>query len=171
MTPRPTSTPTATETPTATPTATPTRKPVLTGVSSTFYQAADGQIVITVHVQTDVLNGIVHDLEIFFKDQQPPWQGGQPVLGPTGWQPMPVPGGIGWVTNSNPLLTCHPVTFVVAAPSGIPVGDFITIHLTDKEHNNLGNITSRRVPPPGLTMPDRWMYATGDLLGLLCAGG
>ena len=121
---------------------------------------------ITVHVTTDNLNGIVHDLEIFFGDQQPPWQGGQPVQGPPGWVPMNVPGGIGWMTNSNPLLTCRPVTFVVAVPPGVPVGDFITIHLTDKSHNNLGNITSQRVPPPGSRMPDRWMDVVGILLGL-----
>ena len=84
---------------------------------------------------------------------------------------MPVPGGIGWMTNSNPLQTCHPVTFVVAVPPGIPVGDSITIHLTDKAHNNLGNITSQRVPPPGLAMLDRWMDAVGILLGPLCAAG
>ena len=140
-------------------------------MSSTFYQTADGQIVITVHVITDELNGIVYDLEIFFNDQVPPWQGGQPVQGPPGWDPMPVLGGIGWMTNSNPLQTCHPVTFVVAMPAGIPVGDFITIHLTDKAHNNLGNIASQRVPRPGLTMPDRWIDAVGVVLGPLCAGG
>ena len=168
-TPTATNTATATPRPTATPTATATQKPVLTGVSSTFYQNADGQIVITVHVITDDLHAIVYDLEIFFKDQQPPWPGGQPVQGPPGWEPMPMTDGVGWVTNSNPLQKCHPVTFVIVAPPSA-VGDSIIIHLTDKDHKNLGNIASQRVNPPGLTMPDRWMDAIGDVMGLQCAG-
>jgi hypothetical protein len=164
----PTATFTATPTATHTPTATATQKPVLTGVSSTFTQSPDGLIVITVHVVSSDLNRIVYDLEIFFADQNPPWHMGQPVEGPQGWVVMPMTDGIGWVTQTNPLQTCTPVTFVIFVPPGTTVGDFISIHLTDKDHKNLGNITSQRVNPPGLAMPDRWMEVGAGAWGVQC---
>ena len=156
-TPTPTATPTKQEPPTSTPTATPTSKPVLTGVSSTFTQTADGQLQITIHVQTKELDKIVFDMEIFFKDQNPVWVGVQPVHGPAGWEPFPVPGGIGWVTGNNPLQTCQPVVFVVQILPGVAVGDFISIHLTDKDHQNLGNITSQRVRMTSMAMLNGWL--------------
>jgi len=141
----PTPTPTPTRTPTRTPTPTPTQKPVLTGISSTFTVTADGLIVITVHVQDPALTLLIYDMEIFFNEQRPPWPGGQPVHGPPGWEPFPVPGGIGWVTGSNPLVACQPVQFVVWLPPGIAIGDAIWLHMTDKDHNNLGYVVSQRV--------------------------
>ena len=145
QTPTVTPTPTATPRPTSTPTATPTRKPVLTGISSTFTVTADGYVVITVHVQDPTLSLLIYDMEIFFDEQQPPWPGGQPISGPPGWEPFPVPGGIGWVTNSNPLVACQPVQFVVLPPLGVPIGDVIWLHVTDKDHHNLGYVISQRV--------------------------
>lgn len=147
----PTVTPTPTDTPrptaTATPTATPTRKPVLTGIASTFSITADGYVVITVHVQDPALTLLIYDMEIFFKEQQPPWPGGQPVSGPQGWQPFSVPGGIGWMTSSAPLIACQPVQFIVQLPAGVAIGDVIWLHMTDKDHNNLGYVVSQRTAP------------------------
>ncbi|MCX6030340.1 MAG: DUF6073 family protein [Chloroflexi bacterium] len=151
--PTATPTPTATETPKMTPTPTATQKPFITGVSSTFFEVSPGVYQMTVHVVDPALNAIVWDLEIFFADQQPPWSGGQAGPGPNGWTTMPVTGGIGWVTPGTPLLTCQPVTFTFQA-SPNEVGDVILLHLTDREHQNLGNITSTRVPKPGLAAAD-----------------
>jgi hypothetical protein len=106
---------------------------------------ADGQVVITVHVQDPALTGLIYDMEIFFSEQQPPWQGGQPISGPRGWEPFPVPGGIGWVTTGAPLVACQPVQFVVQLPPGTGIGDVIWLHMTDKEHKNLGYVVSQRV--------------------------
>ncbi len=148
-TPTPTDTPTKTPTPTHTPTPTPTQKPVLTGISSTFYVTADGFVVITVHVQDPAWSRLIYDMEIFFDEQQPPWPGGQPISGPPGWQPFPVTGGIGWMTNNNPLEVCQPVQFVIQLPAGVAIGDVIWLHMTDQNHNNLGYVISQRVTPPG----------------------
>jgi hypothetical protein len=101
-------------------------------------------VIITVHVQDPALSLLIYDMEIFFAEQQPPWPGGQPISGPPGWEPFPVTGGIGWVTGSNPLVACQPVQFVVQLPPGIAVGDAIWLHMTDKEHNNLGYVVSQR---------------------------
>jgi len=152
----PTSTPTATRTPTTTPTATasptptatatptPTRKPILTGISSTFSVSPTGQVFILVHVVDPALDSLIYDLEIFFAEQQPPWVSGQPLTGPSGWQPFPVPGGLGWMTSDQPLRTCQPVEFMVQVPADAAIGDSIWIHLTDRNHNNLGYIVSQR---------------------------
>jgi hypothetical protein len=129
-------------------------------VSSTFYELSPGVYQMTVHVVDQALNGIIFDLEIYFAEQQPPWTSGQALQGPPGWTTMPVTGGIGWVTSSSPLLTCHPVTFIFqASPS---VGDAIWVHLTDREHRNLGYIISQRVPRPGvLAAEDQPCQAAG----------
>jgi len=108
---------------------------------------------ITVHVVDPALTGLVWDMEIYFADQQPPWSGGQPGSGPTGWTTMPVTGGIGWMTQSAPLIACQPVTFIVQAPP-TQVGDIIWLHLTNREHQNMGYVTSTRVPRPGLAAAD-----------------
>lgn len=164
-TPTATPTPTSTPTPTQTPTPTPTRKPVITGISSTFTMTADGFVVITVHVQDPALSLLIYDMEIFFDEQQPPWPGGQPISGPPGWEPFLVPGGIGWMTSSNPLIVCHPVQFVVQLPAGIAIGDVIWLHMTDKEHNNLGYVVSQRTSPGANSA---WAWAQ---LGPNCATG
>lgn len=141
-------TPTPTETSTSTPTPTPTRKPVLSGVSSTFTVTPDNVVVITVHVTDPALNLLIWDMEIFFNEQTPPWPPGPaPITGPPGWQPFPVPGGIGWMTNDNPLQTCQPVQFVLQFPPGATQGSTIWLHMTDQNHNNLGYVVSQRVAP------------------------
>jgi hypothetical protein len=143
-----TPTPTATPSPTQTPTPTPTRKPVLTGVSSTFTVTPDNVVIITVHVIDPSLSGLIWDMEIYFNDQTPPWPpGAQPISGPPGWQPFPVPGGIGWMTSSSPLQVCQPVQFVLQFPPGAAPGSTIWLHMTDQNHNNLGYVVSQRVAP------------------------
>jgi len=136
---------------------------VLTGIASTFTVTADGYVVITVHVQDPTLSLLIYDMEIFFDEQQPPWPGGQPISGPPGWEPFPVPGGIGWMTNSNPLVACQPVQFVVQLPLGIAIGDVIWLHVTDKDHNNLGYVVSQRSAPGAASVwPAFWAPAGLD---------
>lgn len=142
-TPTPTITLTPTRTPT--PTATATRKPLLTGVRSTFRETAPGLIEITIHVNKEGLDGKIYDVEIFYNEQDPHWGEAIPLEWPQGWVPMPVPGGVGWMTETNPLRYCQEVVFIVQVKPP-KVGDVIPIHLTDKDHNNLGYVDSQRVP-------------------------
>ncbi len=159
-TPTPTDTPTptatATERPTVTPTptATPTKPPVLTGISSTFtgVPGTTGAIDLTIHVQDRELEGKIFDFEIYFDQQQPPWNGASPLQpAPPGWVAVPIIDadgkiiGIRWVTQEFPLPFCQPQHFLINIdPPGWP-GDFITIYLTDAQHNVIGQITSQRV--------------------------
>ena len=99
-TPTRTPTPTPTRTPTLTPTPTATQKPVITGVSSTFRVSNPGALEISMTVNDPALSGIIYDLEIFFNEQNPPWSGAQASFRPSGWGPMPVGGGVGFVTSS-----------------------------------------------------------------------
>lgn len=149
----PTDTPTATATATATPTPrptntpTPTQKPILDGIVSTFSVTADGAMIITVHVTNPSLSGLIWDMEIFFNEQTPPWPpGGQALSGPPGWQPFPVPGGIGWMTNSSPLQVNQPVQFIAQVPPGYQLSSVLWLHMTDQNHNNLGYVISHYVP-------------------------
>lgn len=96
------------------------------------------------HVNEIGTDGVVYDLEIFYGEQKPVWESAQPVEWPEGWIPKPVPGGVGWMTSTNPLRYCQAVTFLVQVTG--PVGDMIWIHVTDKEHKNIGYITSTRAP-------------------------
>lgn len=138
-TPTPTRTPTVTPTPTATP-----RGPVLTGISSTFKQVGTGPIQMTVHVMSSDLDGAIYDLEIYFSDQTPPWTGGGPVQPPPGWRAEPLPnGGIRFVTEEAPLRTTEPVILQFTSES--PSGDFIIVHATDRNHQDMGTFASQRV--------------------------
>ncbi len=142
-TPPPTRSPTPTRT--LTPTATATRKPLLTGVQSTYRNLGLGYIEIKMHVNKEGLDGVIYDIEIFYNEQDPPWQSAQPVEWPVGWGPMPVPGGVGWVTPASPLRYCQWVTFVVRVTPPV-TGATLHIHLTDKDHNNIGYVDSQPVP-------------------------
>lgn len=139
-------------------TPTPTPPPVLTGISSTFWQdPATGQIDLAIHVVYEDVDNIIYDFEIYWGLQNPPWQGaqpGDPSTWPPGWQPEPITDnqgqiiGIRWVTAENPLRRCEPMHFPIL-PMPPEVGDFLTIYLTDKDHNVIGQIAGQRVAPPG----------------------
>ncbi|MCB0114354.1 MAG: hypothetical protein KDD84_09700, partial [Caldilineaceae bacterium] len=162
-TPTPTTTTTATATPTGSPTATVTvtaeatkEPPVITGVSGTFQEDAEnpGRIAIQIHVIDDTLDQQVHDVEIYFDLQDPPWQGVEPIQAPPGWQAQPITSttptggeqivGIWFVTEDAPLVTCQPVGFEIFVSPPEALGNFIKIYLTDKEHNVIGQIGAQR---------------------------
>jgi hypothetical protein len=113
--------------------------------------------VIQIHVLLKEDDGIIHDMEIFFDQQEPPWQGIEPISVPPGWEAKPIEEtdptgetrviGIHYVTSENPLRTCQPVAFdlVVVPPEAL--GNFIKIYLTDKDHKVIGQITAQRLVP------------------------
>ncbi len=166
-TPTPTATPTlpATETPTPTPTreerptftptptATPTKPPVITGVSSTFtHIPGTGLTNIMLHVVKDDLANKIYDFEIYFDQQQPPWNGATPQQLPPGWVAVPIVDdtgkiiGIRWVTEQSPLPFCQPQYFPVAIDPPQWPGDSIIIYLTDANHQVIGYIVSQPAP-------------------------
>jgi len=146
--------PRPTPTPSPTPSPTPRVPPVLTGVSSTFFtDPATGLTTITIHVGIDELDGIVHDFEIYFDKQNPPWQQAQLPNPPPGWTveyitENGVVVGVRWVTVEFPLRKCQPQSFGVVILPPTWAGNFIIIYLTDKDHNVIGQIASQRAQPP-----------------------
>ena len=103
-----------------------------------------------VHVRDEAYRNKIYDLEIYFNEQIPPWQQGMLVpQWPTGWNGELImdqsgaPIGIRFYTLQSPLVPCQETFFwlhFIAAPPPT----MILIHVTDKDHNNLGYITSRR---------------------------
>lgn len=142
-------------TPTETPTATPTQPPVITGISARFTETSPGVIVIQIHVLLPDDDSVIHDLEIYFNLQQPPWQGVEPIQGPPGWQAQPITAaggtqvvGIQFVTSEFPLRTCQPVQIMIQVIPPGALGNFIIIYLTDANHNVIGQIAAQRVAAP-----------------------
>jgi len=144
----PTHTPTATATAISTPTPTPTQKPVLTGITSLFWITPPDTILLMVHVLDEAYRNKIYDLEIYFNEQIPPWQFGLPVQWPTGWfgellmDQSGAPVGIRFYTLEVPLVPCQPQSFVLHFVAEPP--PTVLIHVTDKDHNNLGYIISVR---------------------------
>ena len=103
-------------------------------------------------------DGLVYDMEIFFEQQTPPWQGIEPINAPPGWQAQPISVseptggtrviGVKYVTAENPLRTCQPVVFGLGVTPPSALGDFIKIILTDKDHKVIGQIAAQRVAAP-----------------------
>lgn|GEM_PF-6151694 len=131
------------------PTPTPTQKPVLTGITSLFWLETPDLIRLMVHVLDPVYLNKIYDLEIYFNEQNPPWQFGHPLQWPTGWfgelilDQSGAPVGIRFYTLEFPLVPCQPQQFLLHFLAA-PPPDVILIHVTDKDHNNLGYITSVR---------------------------
>lgn len=116
---------------------------------------------------------MIYDMEIYFAKQQKPWQAVEPLQGPPGWNPQPLEEanpsggtrvvGIRYVTLDNPVRTCQPVQFVLQVVPPDALGDFITLYLTDKDHNVIGQITAQRAAAPnalrsrlGGILPVKW---------------
>lgn len=114
-------------------------------------------ITLELHILLESDDAIVHDMEIYFDKQEKPWQAVEPLQGPPGWvqEPLiekePTGGdrivGIRYVTADNPLRTCQPVQFVLQVVPPDALGNFITIYLTDKDHNVIGQVAGQRVAP------------------------
>ena len=117
-------------------------------------------------------DGLVHDMEIFFDQQTPPWQGIEPINAPPGWGAQPIEQtdpsggthivGVKYVTLENPLRTCQPVVFGLAVFPPSSLGNFIKIYLTDREHKVIGQIAAQRVADPAIVALDagafgRWL--------------
>jgi len=101
-----------------------------------------------VHVLDEAYRNKIYDLEIYFNEQIPPWQFGLPVQWPTGWfgellmDQSGAPVGIRFYTLEVPLVPCQPQSFVLHFVAEPP--PTVLIHVTDKDHNNLGYIISVR---------------------------
>jgi hypothetical protein len=133
--------------------------PVLTGISARFTEDPNnpGRIVIQIHVLLEEDDSIIHDMEIFYDQQEKPWQGIEPIQWPPGWEAKPIEQtdptgethiiGIHYVTGEFPLRTCQPVIFDLVVLPPDTLGNFIKIYLTDKDHKVIGQVAAQRVTP------------------------
>jgi len=108
---------------------------------STFYEE-DGTYTVSLKIPQS-LKDTVYDFEIFFGLQKPRWEKGEALELPEGFTAEGIAGGIRIKSGAPFPLT--PLVFKFKGPKG---AESIRIHVTDKEHKNLGYITPTKTTPP-----------------------
>jgi hypothetical protein len=116
-------------------------KQPLTGVYSTYNLFPDNVIELNVRVVGDFYSDKIYDIEIFPESQNPPWYGIDAIEAPEGWSYEKIGNGIRFYTLTDPLIKCQPRKFIFRV-WGIRISRYIEIHITDKDHENLGVILS-----------------------------
>jgi hypothetical protein len=116
-------------------------KQPLTGVFSTYNLLPDNVIELNVRVVGDFYSNKIYDIEIFPESQNPPWYGIDAIEAPEGWDYEKIGKGIRFYTLTDPLIKCQPKKFIFRV-WGIRISRYIEIHITDKDHLNLGVILS-----------------------------
>jgi len=114
-------------------------KPLLTTFSK-FYEV-EGNYTLTLDLTVGLDN--VYDMEIFFGLQQPRWGDGEFTELPEGMTAEKIDGGIK-VISDKPF-SIQPLIFKF---KGAGNAKAMRIHLTDKEHKNLGYTSPQIVTPP-----------------------
>ena len=108
---------------------------------STFYEE-DGTYTLTLKIP-EGMKDKVYDIEILFGLQTPRWDEGEVIQLPEGFTKEDIAGGIR-IKSTNPF----PLTPLVFKLKGAAGAKSLRIHLTDKEHKNLGYITPTKTTPP-----------------------
>ncbi|MGD2247213.1 MAG: S8 family peptidase [Candidatus Methanofastidiosia archaeon] len=117
-------------------------KKYLTGVYSTFNLHHD-VVEMYVRVINDDYSNVIYDLEIFREDQHPMWDSIEVLETPEGWNYEDLGCGVKFYTETNPLLKCQRVRFVFRVTAK-RISWYIRIHVTDKDHQNMGMIVGTR---------------------------
>lgn len=117
-------------------------KKYLTGVYSTFNLYHD---VVEMYVRAinDDYSNVIYDLEIFREDQYPMWDSIEVLETPEGWSFEDFGCGVKFFTETNPLIKCQRVRFVFRVTAK-RISWYIRIHVTDKNHQNMGMIVGTR---------------------------
>jgi hypothetical protein len=103
------------------------------------------------------LQGKVYDMEIFNGLQKPRWEKGDVTNLPEGYTSETIPGGV--KIESEQPFPLEPLEFKFR---GAPDAESLRIHITDKEHKNLGYISPPLTDPPPVTRtPEVQETATG----------
>jgi len=91
------------------------------------------------------LEGKVHDIEMFFGLQKPRWAEGEVLKLPAGFTKQKIAGGIR-IESANAFPTSTPLEFKFKGAKG---AQSMRVHVTDKDHKNLGYMEpAKGVPPP-----------------------
>ncbi|MCK4221376.1 MAG: hypothetical protein KAX25_00790, partial [Dehalococcoidia bacterium] len=121
-------------------------KPLIAG--GTFWEI-DGVYSIFLVIPKE-LEGKVHDIEIFFGLQKPRWTAGEVLKLPAGFTKKNLAGGIR-IESNKPFPTSTPLEFKLKGAKG---AQSMRIHVTDKEHKNLGYME----PQKGAPTPPKPVY-------------
>ncbi len=121
-------------------------KPAIEG--GTFFEKAG--VYTLAFVVPESLKGKVYDFEILFGLQKPRWVDGETLKMPEGFTSQKVAGGIK-IESAKPFPTGTPLEFQFR---GAENAQSMRIHLTDKEHKNLGYMIPQKGAPP----PEKPVY-------------
>ena len=118
-------------------------KPTIT--TESFFQENNGEYTLRLKIPQD-LKDKVYDMEIFFGLQKPRWDKGEVLQLPEGLTKEEIAGGIK-IKSTKPF----PLTTLEFKIKGARNAESMRIHLTDKEHKNLGYIMPEKIPWPKYT--------------------
>jgi hypothetical protein len=121
-------------------------KQFLTGIFSTFNLRYD-VVELGIRANKEVYSGKIYGIEISPYIQQPRWEGIEVFETPEGWNLEKIGNGVRFYTQTNPLLVGQYMKFRFRVKAS-QISWYMRIHVTDKYHENLGMIISRR----------RWLY-------------
>jgi len=121
-------------------------KPVIEG--GTFFEK--GGVYTLAFVIPESLRDKVYDFEILFGLQKPRWADGETLKMPDGFTSQKIAGGIK-IESTKPFPTGTPLEFKF---KGAENAQSMRIHLTDKDHKNLGYMIPKKGAPP----PEKPVY-------------
>jgi len=119
------------------------QKEILSGIRSTYNLLSRDVIDLYIHVTDEDHSSTIYDIEILPEDQNPSWESAEGVEAPQNWAIEKMGNGVRFYTDTDPLLLCHGVKFIFKILRKAPIQD-ICLHVTDKDHENLGIVLSKR---------------------------
>ena len=119
-------------------------KPDLKGVHATHNLLRDKVVVMHVRVVDNNYSGKIYDIEILPQAQNPSWDSVEGIEAPEGWEFEQIGDGVRFYTKTKPLITCQRTKFVFRVRAR-RISCYIRIHMTGKDHENLGEIVSKRL--------------------------
>ncbi|KYK36865.1 MAG: hypothetical protein AYK19_00810 [Theionarchaea archaeon DG-70-1] len=120
-----------------------TLKDILSGIRSNYKLPSRDVIDLYIHVVDEDLSGKIYDIEILPEVQDPEWESADGLKSPQGWKFEKMGDGVRFYTETAPLLMCQGVWFTFKIGRKGPLQD-IRLHVTDKNHENLGIVVSKR---------------------------
>ena len=114
----------------------------LTGIYSTFNLYYD-VVEMYVRVVKEDYSNLIYNIEICREDQQPMWDSIDVLETPPGWSFEDLGCGVRFYTETDPLIKCQRVRFVFRVTAE-RISWYMRIHVTDKDHQNVGMIVGTR---------------------------
>ena len=119
-------------------------KDILPRVYSTYTLLNDNTVELYIRVVDDAYSSLIYDIEIFIDAQEPTWERVEGIWAPDDWYYEPIcKSGVRFYTETSPLIKCQRKRFVFRVWAR-RISWYIRVHVTDRDHENLGEVISIR---------------------------